>query len=320
MIKLILAVFVCTVLTLALAGCDREPLPKDHPANSRPVLPANISIPDGNKNADSESESTEETDSGDLSVLMTPLEEYGLTVENIEWSNMMMYLLNRHSSVKTVKCEDGIKYVEGYIKCNDNTASIFTTIYPDGTMESNGFFDRFIWALEDGRVVARTYIEYLDDEYYTATDSEYVLSYYFMDAEAEVISADNNEYTLYVHNFFNDYIITLDRNTLDIKRVEYDAGEDNPVVVEYIYDELVEGGELFDTWNGEKKHVTVVSDMYYDDSTISITKTFEIASDWELLPDSWEEISLYGNEEYTAPYEYPGFAQDYMVYVTNAKG
>lgn len=320
MIKIIFAVALCTVLIFVLTGCDREPLPKDHPANSRPVLPANISTPSSNKNIDSESEITTATESEDMSVLMTPLEEYGLTTENIEWSNMMMYLLNRHSSVKAVRYEDGVKYVEGYINCDDSAASIFTTIYPDGTMESNGFFDRFILALEDDRVVARTYVEYLDDEYYTATDSEYALSYYFMDAEAAVISADDSEYTLYVHNFFNDYIITLDRNTLDIKRAEYDDGGDKPVVVEYIYDEVVEGGELFDTWNGGKKSITVVSDMYYDDSTVSITKTFEIAPDWELLPDSWEEISLYGNEEYTASYEYPGFAQDYTVYVTNAKG
>jgi len=152
--------------------------------------------------------------------LMTPLEDYGLTVDNIMWSNLMTYLLNRHSSVQAVRYADGVKYVESYFDVDGRVATVFTTVYPDGTMESEGFFDRYIWTLENGRVVARTYVEYLEDDEYTATDNEYAVNYCFMDAQASVISATDTEYTLFVHNYFDENIITIDKRTLDIKRVD----------------------------------------------------------------------------------------------------
>jgi len=222
--------------------------------------------------------------------------------------------------VKTVRYEDGIKFVEGYISCSDSTATLFTTIHPDGRMECSGFFDRYMWELQGDRVVARTFVEYLDDEYYTATVSENAVNYYFMDAQAAVISASDSECVLYVNNFLGDYIITLDRNTLDIKRVEYSLGDGEDVVVEYIYGEFVEGAELFDTWNGQKKNITIVAEMYDGDTAIKTEKIFEMAADWELVPESWEEIALYGNEDYTQEYQYPGYGEDYTVYVTNAMG
>lgn len=314
-IKIISATILMFVIIFAFAGCGKAEGQPDLKDNEKPV-----SAPAATSAADETENITDGTEGTEVLQLMTPLEEYGLTIENIQWSNMMMYLLNRHSSVKVVRYEDDIKYVEGYFNCDDRVADIFATIHPDGTMEASGFFDRFIWELQDGRVVARTYVEYLNDEYYAVADSEGAVNYYFMDAQAAVISADDSTYTLYVHNILGDYTITLDRNNLDILRIEGGAGLEEGMVVEYIYDQPVEGSELFDGWNGDKKQVTFVAEMYSEEGVEVVEKTFEAAPDWEIVPDSWQEIALYGNAEYTAEYRYPGSAQDYTVYITNAMG
>ena len=294
------SLILCTLIFMALAGCTQQTASGSLPGTDNSVQAV---IP-----------------SDSAGRLMTPLEDYGLTVENIMWSNLMTYLLNRHSSVQAVRYTDGVKYVEGYFDVDGRVATVFTTVYPDGTMESEGFFDRYIWTPEDDRVVARAYVEYLEDDEYTATDNEYAVNYCFMDAEAAVISATDTEYTLFVHNYFDENIITIDKRTLDIKRVETFFEDGESIVTEYIYDEPAEGTQLFDTWKGPKKNVTVIADIYKEDGMVRTEKEFEIAPDWELLPDSWDEIALYTGESCTEIYEYPGYAQDYTVYVTNAMG
>jgi len=194
------SLILCTLIFMALAGCTQQ-------TASGSLLGTDNSV-----------QAVIPSDSAGR--LMTPLEDYGLTVDNIMWSNLMTYLLNRHSSVQAVRYADGVKYVESYFDVDGRVATVFTTVYPGGAMASEGFFDRYIWVLEDGRVVARAYIEYLEDEEYTATDNEYAVNCCFMDAQAAVISATDTEYTLFVRNYFDENIITIDKRTLDIKRVE----------------------------------------------------------------------------------------------------
>lgn len=312
--KIILAVMLCAVIAFVFTGCEKNSLPEGNPALSTPDSPKLEPIQDTTPVPQAGAEKEDPFEN------LIPLEEYGLTVENIYWSNLIYYILSDNYSVKTITYHDGFRFIEGYFNMNDVPAAIYTTIYDNGKLESYGYYDRYSWELAGDHVVANLYVEELEEEYVEAFDFSNALNYYFVDAEAGIIEVTDTDYVLFVRSFFDDYIITIDRQTLDIKQAKLDIYSEEPYVLDYIYNELVEGGELFDTWNGPKKNVTVVAELHRDGSTVQMTNTFEIAPDWELMPTSWDELAVYGNSEYTQPFEYPGFAKDYTVYATNAMG
>ena len=72
--------------------------------------------------------------------------------------------------------------------------------------------------------------------------------------------------------------------------------------------------------DGERKSITVKSELYDFDEVIRDEAVLSIPSDWKLELLAGVEIALYSNEEQTEIYEYPGHGIDHTIYVTNSLG
>lgn len=118
------------------------------------------------------------------------------------------------------------------------------------------------------------------------------------------------------------YEYIFDKETLELREYNYTLFDDTTgsTVVRFDKPLSENSSEVIEIMDGERKSITVKSELHDFDNVIKDEVTFRIPSDWKLELLAGVEIALYSNEGQTEIYEYPGHGIDHTIYVTNSLG
>ena len=118
------------------------------------------------------------------------------------------------------------------------------------------------------------------------------------------------------------YEYIFDKETLELREYNYTLFDDTTGSSVLSYDKPLNeySSGIIEIMDGERKSITVKSELHdYDDVILSDT-VLSIPYDWQVELLAGVEIALYSNEEQTEIYEYPGHGIDHTIYVTNSLG
>lgn len=117
-----------------------------------------------------------------------------------------------------------------------------------------------------------------------------------------------------------DVYYVVEKDTLALRKAIWNLETEYEYQVELTYGCEPNEYQLTDRWE-ELREITFVFDRADKKGVVreEIYK-FSVPGDMELVPFSFEELTLYNNPENTVEYEYPGNDEDYIVYVTNVMG
>ena len=114
----------------------------------------------------------------------------------------------------------------------------------------------------------------------------------------------------------------FDKETLELREYNFVLFDDTTgsTVVHFNKPLSEKCSEVIEIMDGERKSITVKSELYDFDEVIRNEVVLSIPSEWKLELLAGVEIALYSNEEQTEIYEYPGHGIDHTIYVTNSLG
>ena len=114
----------------------------------------------------------------------------------------------------------------------------------------------------------------------------------------------------------------FDKETLELREYNFVLFDDTTgsTVVHFNKPLSENSSEVIEIMDGERKSITVNSELYDFDEVIRNEVVLSIPSEWKLELLAGVEIALYSNEEQTEIYEYPGHGIDHTIYVTNSLG
>ena len=117
--------------------------------------------------------------------------------------------------------------------------------------------------------------------------------------------------------------IAFDRGTLVMREVKSisDSGEVvNVTVVDYTARPTKY--TFLNSWDRPLRNVELLWETFSDRKQQLRRETIQIPADWEYIPAEclWGEFTLYNNDQYIGPYQYPGDGEDYFLFLTTVKG
>jgi hypothetical protein len=110
--------------------------------------------------------------------------------------------------------------------------------------------------------------------------------------------------------------------TLELREHNYKLFDDTSGSIKVNFNKPLNkfSSDIAKIMDGERKNITVKSELYDGDEVIRNESVFTLPYDWETEMLAGVEIALYSNEEQTEIYEYPGHGIDHTIYVTNSLG
>lgn len=296
--KIITAVLICLVLLVALCACTQGN--GDDTITTEPTVSAEYK--------------TEVFDEPKA------LEEAGLTYNDLVSANSVTALLQKYETVTIVSDSDEIQLF------NYNGMPAFSNhvIYNGDEEYLGGWIDGLGYEINLGEAFATANAFNLSEEVTFPYDS-YIVNYF-------------GGQELFVKEIGKDYykIIHTYEDMLENEKFEYIFDKDTLVLREYNY-ALFDGTsgsttvhfdkplnesscDIIAIMDGERKSITVKSELYDFDEVTRNEAVLSIPNDWKLELLAGVEIALYSNEEQTEIYEYPGHGIDHTIYVTNSLG
>ena len=114
----------------------------------------------------------------------------------------------------------------------------------------------------------------------------------------------------------------FDKETLELRKYNFTLFDDTSGSTVFGFDKPLSenSAKVVEIMDGERKNITVKSELYDFDEVIRDEAAFSIPADWKIELLAGVEIALYSNEEQTEIYEYPGHGIDHTIYVTNSLG
>lgn len=242
------------------------------------------------------------------------------TMDDLLEANDLKSVLAEFSSVKMLHPDDDPETAsEVYAFTSGGELSLVITgpAYSYGV--HRGFrFERYID--EDGNLVSFIGGS-ADDPWEEASD---VLNGYLQ--EVNEISLDRVEdgvIWLNCTTWYDDFEkkIAIDRDSLRMLQ-DVSTYEGNTVTTQIEYSNQVPEIDFLKDWDSGTRTVTIHWDSFVDGENVKRTETVEAPAAWEYVPYEgiWGDYTVYMDEGFTQPYEYPGPGVDYTIYVTASKG
>ena len=248
------------------------------------------------------------------------LEEAGLTYNDLVSANSVEALLQKYETITIESDRDEIQL----FTYKSRPAFLNHVIYNDDEEYLGGWIDGFGFEINGGEAFATADAFYLSEEE-TFLYEDYVVNYF--GGQELFVKEIGKDYYKIIHTYEGmlenerfEYI--FDKETLELREYNFVLFDDTTgsTVVHFNKPLSENCSEVIEIMDGERKNITVKSELYDFDNVIKNEVTFRIPSDWKLELLAGVEIALYSNEGQTEIYEYPGHGIDHTIYVTNSLG
>ncbi|MBR5796487.1 MAG: MBL fold metallo-hydrolase [Erysipelotrichaceae bacterium] len=241
-----------------------------------------------------------------------------VTLKDLSEANRTTKLINTYGAFRKVS-NPGMdsEFVEGYYLVNNKMAKIMSYGFGNSANVSyEGWYDGYVVYYDQDHMKMFVLVESLEGEGYPY---DYDTSYLFTeDKKLELESETKDTYTYKVIADATTHKVIVDKKTLEVQEVFLN---DNSYYSKYEYGKQEDCPTILASWIGELKTVSVYCQLMVNNSMIQYYKEFEIPMDWELEMGSYiYDVESYSDMNFVNPYEYPGHASNYTVYVTNVKG
>ena len=248
------------------------------------------------------------------------LEEAGLTYNDLVSANSVEALLQKYDVITIESDRDEVQL----FNYNGMPAFVNHIIYNDNEEYTGGWIDGIGYEINGGEAFATADAFYLSEEE-TFRYDDYVADYF--GGQELFVKEIGKDYYKIIHTYEGmlenekfEYI--FDKETLELREYNYTLFDDTTgsTVVHFNKPLSEKCSEVIEIMDGERKNITVKSELHDFDNVIKDEVTFRIPSDWKLELLAGVEIALYSNEEQTEIYEYPGHGIDHTIFVTNSLG
>ncbi len=200
-----------------------------------------------------------------------------------------------------------------------------TLIYQSGHYISGRTRSAY-FLIEDETVSRRPVVSEFNDRAGTQEAVDMVLLNYLTEALSVTLDRVEDGLLLVDFRYSGGYWqkAAFDRETLILREADFYSGTQQPpsrTLVEFPDERPL--FDFLDSWNGELRSVRLVWEDFVDGKARVRREDVRLPSDWEYMPyeGRWGDYTVYMNEEYTEPYEYPGDGtESYTLYLTTAKG
>ena len=248
------------------------------------------------------------------------LEEVGLTYNDLVSANSVEALLQKYETITIESNRDEVKL----FTYKSRPAFLNHVVYTDDEEYLGGWIDGFGYTLSnEGDYASVNAFDLSEDEAFPYED--YVVDYF--GGQELFVKEIGKDYYKIIHTYDGmlenekfEYI--FDKETLELREYNFALfdGTTGSTVVDFNKPLSEKCSEVIEIMDGERKNITVKSELYDFDEVIRDEAVLSIPSDWKLELLAGVEIALYSNEEQTEIYEYPGHGIDHTIYVTNSLG
>lgn len=247
------------------------------------------------------------------------LEEVGLTYNDLVSANSIEGLLKKHNVI-TIDSNYGDTQLFSY---NSQPAYLEHAVYSDDEDFISGWIDGITYTLSGEQYFASVNAFALHEKSFPY--DSFIVDYFSgMELFVEEIGEDYykiiNTYEGMLENERYEFI--FDKETLELREHNYTLFDDTSGSIKVNFNKPLNkfSSDIAKIMDGERKNITVKSELYDGDEVIRNESVFTLPYDWETEMLAGVEIALYSNEEQTEIYEYPGHGIDHTIYVTNSLG
>ena len=248
------------------------------------------------------------------------LEEAGLTYNDLVSANSVEALLQKYETITIESNRDEVQL----FTYKSKPAFLNHVVYTDDEEYLGGWIDGFGYTLSnEGDYASVNAFDLSEDEVFPYED--YVVDYF--GGQELFVKEIGNDYYKIIHTYEGmlenekfEYI--FDKETLELREYNFALfdGTTGSTVIRLDKPLSENSSEVIEIMDGERKSITVKSELHDFDNVIKNEVTFRIPSEWKLELLAGVEIALYSNEGQTEIYEYPGHGIDHTIYVTNSLG
>lgn len=295
--KIILSVIVCFTVLVTLCACTRGN--GDDTTTTEPPT-----------SAEYKTEIFEEP---------KQLEEVGLTYNDLVSANSVEALLQKYETITIESDRDEVQL----FTYKSKPAFLNHVVYTNDEEYLGGWIDGIGYTLSDEGDYASVNAFDLSEEAFPY--ESYVVDYF--GGQELFVKEIGKDYYKIIHTYDGmleneKYEYIFDKETLELREYNYTLFDDTTgsTVVRFDKPLSENSSEVIEIMDGERKSITVKSELYDFDDVIRNEATLSIPSEWKLELLAGVEIALYSNEEQTEIYEYPGHGIDHTIYVTNSLG
>ena len=247
------------------------------------------------------------------------LEEAGLTYNDLVSANSVAALLQKYDVITIESDRDEVQL----FNYNGMPAFVNHIIYNDNEKYTGGWIDGIGYENSGDEAYATANAFDLSEEAFPY--ESYVVDYF--GGQALFVKEIGKDYYKIIHTYDGmleneKYEYIFDKETLELREYNYTLFDDTTGSTVIRLDKPLSenSSEVIEIMDGERKNITVKSELYDFDNVIKNEVTFRIPSDWKLELLAGVEIALYSNEGQTEIYEYPGHGIDHTIFVTNSLG
>ncbi len=248
------------------------------------------------------------------------LEEIGLTYNDLVSANSVNALLQKYETITIESNRDEVQL----FTYKSKPAFLNHVVYTDDEEYLGGWIDGFGYTLSnEGDYASVNAFDLSEDEAFPYED--YVVDYF--GGQELFVKEIGEDYYKIIHTYEGmlenekfEYI--FDKETLELREYNFVLfdGTTGSTVVHFNKPLSENCSEVIEIMDGERKSITVNSELYDFDEVIRNEVVLSVPSEWKLELLAGVEIALYSNEEQTEIYEYPGHGIDHTIYVTNSLG
>lgn len=248
------------------------------------------------------------------------LEEAGLTYNDLVSANSVEALLQKNETITIESDRDEIQL----FTYKSKPAFLNHVVYTDDEEYLGGWIDGLGFEINGEEAFATADAFYLSEEE-TFLYEDYVVDYF--GGQELFVKEIGEDYYKIIHTYDGmlenekfEYI--FDKETLELREYNFVLfdGTTGSTVIRSDKPLSENSSEVIEIMDGERKSITVNSELYDFDEVIRNEVVLSIPSEWKLELLAGVEIALYSNEGQTEIYEYPGHGIDHTIYVTNSLG
>lgn len=247
------------------------------------------------------------------------LEEAGLTYNDLVSANSIEALLQKYEVITIEGDRDEVQL----FNYNGMPAFVNHVIYNDNEKYTGGWIDGIGYEISGDEAYATANAFDLSEEAFPY--ESYVVDYF--GGQELFVKEIGEDYYKIIHTYDGmldneNFEYIFDKETLELREYNFALFDDTTgsTVVHFNKSLSEKCSEVIEIMDGERKSITVKSELHDFDNVIKDEVTFRIPSEWKLELLAGVEIALYSNEGQTEIYEYPGHGIDHTIYVTNSLG
>lgn len=248
------------------------------------------------------------------------LEEAGLIYNDLVSANSVEALLQKYETVTIESDRDKVQL----FTYKSKPAFLNHVVYTDDEEYLGGWIDGLGYTLSNEGDYASVNAFDLSEEAAFPFDG-YVVDYF--GGQELFVKEIGRDYYKIIHTYDGmleneRYEYIFDKETLELREYNFALFDGTSGSTVFSFDKPLNENSvgIVDVMDGERKNITVKSELYDFDEVIRDEAVLSIPSDWKLELLAGVEIALYSNEEQTEIYEYPGHGIDHTIFVTNSMG